>query len=123
MRREVARLGAVARAVADADRQLREVGEDVELRQRELVDPVHAHRVAEGDEVEPAAAALAAGHRPVLAAELAHPRLLVAFDLGRERALADAGHVRLRDADDAVDALRPDPDARSPRSPRPGSRT
>ena len=102
---------AVARAVADADRQLGEVGEDVELRQREPVDAVHAHGVAEGDEVEPAAAALAAGHRPVLAAELAQPLLVRALDLRRERALADARDVGLRDADHAVDPARADPDA------------
>src|SRR5436305_10841838 len=67
---EVPGLVTVAGAIADADRQLREVREDVELGEGELVDSVHAHRVAEGDEVEPAAAALAASHRPVLAAEL-----------------------------------------------------
>jgi len=31
--------------------------EDVELRQRKLVDSIHAHRVAQRDEIEPTAAA------------------------------------------------------------------
>ena len=87
-------------------------GEDVELRQRERGEAVHPRGVAQRDEVEPAAAALASGRRPVLAAELAHPLLVGALDLGRERALADARHVGLRDADDLVDPRRPDADAR-----------
>ena len=88
-----------------------EVREHVELRQRERRDPVHPHRVAKRDEVEPAAAALASGHRSELAAELAHALLVGAFDLGRERSFADARHVRLRDADHPVDPVRADADA------------
>src|SRR5207237_1789409 len=87
---------------------LREGGEDVELRHRERRDPVQPHRVAEGDEVEPAAAPVAAGDGAELAAELAHPLLRRAFDLARERAFADARDVRLRDADHAVDPRRAD---------------
>ena len=76
VRREVLGLRAVAQAVADADGQLVERREDVELRQRERGDPVHPHRIAERDQVEPAAAALAARDGAVLAAELAQARLL-----------------------------------------------
>ena len=101
MRRELVGLGAVAQPVAHADRELVEGREDVELRQRERGHPVQAHRVAQRDEVEPAAAALAAGDRAELAAELAQALLVGALDLGRERPLADARHVRLGDADDA----------------------
>src|SRR5262249_61329180 len=111
VRREVPGLLPVTRAVADAHRKLPEMGEHVELGECELVDPVHSYRVAQRDEVEPPAAPLPAGHGPVLAPELAHPVLVVAMDLRRERAFADAGHVRLRDAEHAVDPLRPDPDA------------
>ena len=110
VRRELRGLGAVREQVAHADRQLGEGGEDVELRQRERRDAVQAHRVAQPDEVEPAAAALAARDGAELAAELAHPVLVGPFDLGRERPLADAGHVRLRDADDRVDPRRADSD-------------
>ena len=63
------------------------------------VIPFSAHGVAERDEVEPAAAALAAGDGAELAAELAHALLVGPLDLGRERPRADARHVRLRDAD------------------------
>ncbi len=98
-------------AVAHADRQLGERGKHVELRQRERGDPVQAHRVAQGDQVEPAAATLAAGRRAELGAQVAHAFLVGAFDLGREGPLADAGHVRLGDADDRVDPVRADPDA------------
>ena len=51
------------------------------------------------DEVEPAAAPLAPGRRAELVAELADAPLVGAFDLGRERALADARHVGLGDAE------------------------
>src|SRR5205823_3527158 len=95
---------------------------DVELRQREPVDAVQTYGVAQRDQVEPAAAALAAGHRPVLAAELAQPFLVGTHDLGWERPLADARHVRLGDADHAVDPSRPDPrpDRRAARHRRGG---
>ena len=45
------------------------------------------------------------------------------LDLGRERPLADAGHVRLRDADHAVDPVRRRCRRPSRRSARPGSTT
>ena len=105
------RLLAVAEPVARAHGQLGEVREHVELRQREPVDPVHAHGVAERDEVEPAAAPVASGDDAVLVAELADRVLVGPLDLGRERPVADAGDVRLRDADHAVDPVRADADA------------
>jgi hypothetical protein len=89
MRGKVLRLGAVGQAIADADGDLREVREHVELREREPVDAVHANRVAKGDEVEPAAAAAASGDDAVLVSELAHPLLVRSFDLRRERPLTD----------------------------------
>ena len=116
VRREVRRLGAVRKEVPHADRDLREGGEDVELRERERGEPVEAGGVAQRHEVEPAAAALAPRDRAELAAELAQTLLVGAFDLGRERPRADARDVRLRDADDLVDSRRADPDTgrRSP---------
>src|SRR5437762_2313550 len=53
---EVLGLGAVAESVPDADGQLGERREHVELRQRERRHAVQAHRVAQRDEIEPAAA-------------------------------------------------------------------
>ena len=67
---------AVRQLVADADRQLGEGREHVELRQRQRRDPVHANGEAERDEVEPAAPPLPAGDRAELAAELAHALLV-----------------------------------------------
>ena len=45
-------------------------------------------------------------------AQLAHPVLVGAPDLGRERPLADPGHIRLCDADHPVDPVRTDANAR-----------
>ena len=98
-------------AIAHADRDLGERREDIELRERERRDPVDANGEAQCDQVEPAAAALAAGDGAELAAELAHARLRRALDLARERPLSDARDVRLRDAEHLVDPLRPDPEA------------
>ena len=77
VRGKVRRLGAVAQTVGDADRQLGERRQHVELRQRERRHAVDADGVAKRHEVEPAAAALAAGHRAELAAEVAQRALLV----------------------------------------------
>src|SRR5207253_6489744 len=76
VRREVSGLDAASQRVANADRELGEMREHVELRERELVDAVYPNGVAESDEVEPAAAPAAACDRAVLAAELAHPILV-----------------------------------------------
>src|SRR5919197_3042238 len=110
VRRELLRLGPVRKEVADADRDLREGREDVELRQGERRHAVQPHRVAEGDEVEPAATPVASGDGAELAPELAHPLLRRAFDLARERPLAHARDIGLRDADDLVDPRRTDAD-------------
>ena len=69
---EVLGLRAVRQPVPHADGDLVEVGEHVELRQRERRDPVDADGEAQRDEVEPAAAALAARDGAELPAELAH---------------------------------------------------
>src|SRR5690606_31745820 len=61
-----------------------------------------------GDDVEPATAALAARGRAVLVALLAQVLPDLVVKLGRERARAHAGRVRLADAPDLVDVGRPD---------------
>ena len=60
----------------------------------------HQHRV------EPAAAALAAGDGAELVAALAEALADLVVELGRERALADAGGVGLDDAEHEVDRAR-----------------
>ena len=107
---ELLGLAPVAQPVAHADRQLRERGEDIELRQRQRRHPVQPDRVAKPDEVEPPAAPLPSGDRAVLAAQLAEALLVGPDDLRRERPLADARDVRLGDSDHAVDAGRADAD-------------
>jgi hypothetical protein len=108
---ELGDLSAVAQAVGNTDRELREARENVELRQCERRDPVHPDRVAKRDEIEPPAAPLAPGHRSEFAAEVTHALLVRAFDLRRERSLADSRHVRLRDAEDPVDPVGADTDS------------
>ena len=88
---------------------LGEARQHVELRQRQRRDPVDAHREAQSDEVEPAAAALASGDGAELATELADALLRAPLDLARERPFADAGHVRLGDSSTLIDLLGPMP--------------
>src|SRR5436305_422920 len=95
MRGKVPGLDVVAQPVAHADGKLGEVREHVEFRQCELVDAVDPHGVAKRDEVEPAAPPAASRDRAVLVAQPAPPALVGALDLGRERPLADPGHIRL----------------------------
>src|SRR6478736_5776041 len=116
-RRRVVEVGLVDRhlvvahaadVVGDADRDLLEAGEDVELGDDEVGDAVDARGVAADDGVHPAAAARTARRRAVLGARLAEELARVVVQLGRERALADAGRVGLEDRDDRVDAGRGD---------------
>src|SRR6266511_2817397 len=104
--RKVVGLGPVAEPVAEADGNLVEGREDVELRQGQRGEAVDARGIAQRNEVEPAAAPLASGDGAELAAELADAHLVGTFDLGRKRSLANAGHVRLGDADHRADAGR-----------------
>src|SRR4051794_8224066 len=97
-------LTAVARAHLDA----LEAAEDVELRDHERRERVDARGVLQRDEVEPAGPARAARRRPELAAALADLAADLVVELRRERAGADAGRVRLRDAPDLVDVARAD---------------
>ena len=77
--------------------------EHVELGDDEAGEPVDARGVAQRDQVEPAAAALAAGGGAVLVPALEHVPAGLVVELGRERPVADARRVGLRDAPDLVD--------------------
>ena len=98
-------------AVAGADRDLGERVEHVELGEGERVEAVDAHRVADDDGVEPAAAARAAGGGAELLAALADLVFEGAADLRGQRAGAHARGVGLGDAEDAVDARGRDAEA------------
>ena len=93
--------------VADANLDLVEAVEHVELGQGDAGDPVDRHRLAHQHGIEPAAAALAPRHGaelvPLLAEELANLVVL----LRRERSLADAGRIGLGDAEYIADTARP----------------
>ena len=71
-------------------------------------EPVHADRVLQRDQVDPAAAARPPGRGAELAAGLAHALADLVVELGRERASTDARAVGLRDAPHLVDRRRSD---------------
>ena len=96
--------------VGHADLDGLEGVEDVELGQCHLGEGVEAHRLAQHDGVEPAAAAAAAGVGPELVPPLDQELADVVLLLGRERPGADPGHVGLGDADHAVDVAGPEPE-------------
>ncbi len=75
---------------------------------KSLVMPFTLHRVAQRDEVEPAATSAPASHGSVFAAKLDQAVAGLVFQLGRKRPGADAGDVRLRDPDDILDRCRAD---------------
>ena len=75
-------------------------GQHVELGDDEVGDAVDAGRVAADHGVDPAAAARAAGRGAELGPGLAQELAVGVVQLGRERALTDAGRVGLEDRDD-----------------------
>ena len=85
--------------VAHAHRHRLQPGEHVQLGEEEVGDAVDPRGVAADHGVEPPAAARPAGGDPDLAADLAQPLAHRVEQLGRERAGADAGGVRLEDPD------------------------
>ena len=99
---------ALARLVGDAELEGVEPGQDIELGQRDLGDARDADRVSQRHQVEPPAPTLAPGRGAELVALLQHVLSRGVIEFGRERALADACHVRLGDAKDTVDACRTD---------------
>ena len=92
--------------VADADLDLGQAVEHVELGDAQARDAVDDHRALEQRRVEPAAAARPPGHRAALLADrrqvMADRSRLVDRQLGRERPAADARGVGLGDAEDVV---------------------
>ena len=97
--------------VRHADPQGIEAGEDVELRDREIGEPVHIGRVASGHAVEPTAATRPPGGGAVLLALVAQPLAGLVQQFRGEGPLADAGGIGLNDADDAHNVLGAEPDA------------
>ena len=89
--------------IGDAHGDLVQVGQYVELRQRDARAALHLHAVAGGDHVKPTHAARAAGRGAVFAAGVTQRGGLVAEHLAGERALTYAGGVGLHDADDRVE--------------------
>src|SRR5690606_16353345 len=81
--------------VGDAQLQLVHPVEDVELGDAQAVDAVDRDRALERDDVDPAAAARAAGRRAELGAALADALADRVVQFGRKRAAADAGRVGL----------------------------
>ena len=111
--RDVLEAGPVLTFVGDADLELVQRGEDVELRDCELGAPVEPHRVSEHHGVEPAGATAPPGVGPELgtAVDEEIPDGVALGQFSGERAAADAGHVGLHDADDSVDGAGSDPSA------------
>ena len=108
--------GALLRAVADRDPQRADAAEHVELGDRQRVHAVEADRVAQGDQVHPAAAPPPAGGGAELVAALDHLLADLVVELGREGPGADPGRVGLGDPPDLVDVGRAD--AGADRRPR-----
>src|SRR5690606_27254587 len=100
-------LGALAAVfVGDAHLQRVHAVEHVELGDAQAADAVDGDGALERDDVDPAAAARAAGGGAVFLAAVADalPDLVVEF--GRERSAAHAGGVGLADAEHVVDRVR-----------------
>ena len=75
------------------------------------VTPLIAQHLPHQHRVEPAAAALAPGHRAELVPALAEPLAVGVVQLGRERARADPGGVGLDDAEHEPGGARAEPAA------------
>ena len=106
-RRQVIDLAAVE-PVADADLELGQLVEHVELGEGDAVDAADFPRLAHEAGVEPAAAARPTGHRAELLAALAQEPARLVLELGGERPLAHARGVGLGDAEHVVDRARPE---------------
>ena len=104
------------RGIADADLDLLEPVEHVELGQGDAVDAGDLDRLAHHHRVEPAAAALAPGDDAELLALCAQRLADLVCELGRERAAADARRIGLGDAEHVADRAGPipEPDAAWP---------
>ena len=106
-RRQIVDLAPVE-PVADADLELRQLVEHVELGQRDAVDAANFPRLPHQDRVEPAAAARPPGHRAELVAALAEQAPGLVLELGRERPLAHPRRIGLGDAEHIIDGAGPE---------------
>src|SRR5690606_21627284 len=86
----------------------RKAVEDVELGQRDAVDPADRDGLPHHHRVEPAAAPGPPGHDPALLASLAERAADLVVLLGRERAGSDPGGIGLGDAEHVTDRSRPE---------------
>ena len=93
--------------VADADLQLFEAVEHVQLGQRHAGDARNRDGLADEHRVEPAAAALAPRYRAEFMAALPQLFAVGIVLFGGEGAAADAGRIRLDDAEHISDRIRP----------------
>src|ERR1700730_2720180 len=84
-----------APAIGGANLDLGEGVEHVELGERDAGDAAYLHRLAHHDRVEPAAAPFAPSDDAELAAALAQLLARRVLELGRKRAVADAGGISL----------------------------
>ena len=98
VRRELGNGLAVLQLVCDADLELRQAAQRVDLVDDDIGQAVYADSVACNNGVEPAGAARAAGNSTELAACVADVVAGLVEQLGRERAFADTGGVGLEDA-------------------------
>ncbi len=99
------RENAVAPAVADADLDLLEGVEHVELGDREAGEAVEPRGVAQGNGIKPAAATLTTSRRAVFLADVAQALTHLVGELNRERTSADRSGVGLDHAEHVLDRL------------------
>ena len=99
---------AVLQLVCNADLELRQTAQRVDLVDDNIGQTVYTNRIACNDCVEPAGTARTAGNGTELAACIADVVTGFIEQLGRERTLAHTGGVGLEDTHDLVDGSRAD---------------
>src|SRR5207237_6090518 len=104
-RRQVGHRGPVE-AVSDADRDLVELVQTVELRDRHGLGAGELDRGPRDQRVEPARAAGTARGGPVLVTALSQELARLVGEPGRKRPLSDAGRVGLQDEQARVESAR-----------------
>src|SRR5579871_1933807 len=98
----------LAAAVSDADGNLVELIQHVQLGDHQAIEAVDHCSVAQERHIEPAAAARTSSDGSILVAGLANLLSVGIVELRRKRTAANASDVCLRDADHSVDAGRGD---------------
>ena len=105
-------------AISGDDPEPLEPRQDVELGDRQAVEPVQPRSVARGDRIVPAAAPRTAGRDAELATLRPQPLAALVEQLGGKRSAADPRAVRLRHAEDTADARWSDSQTRCTRRRR-----